>query len=192
MNSSFDKADQLEIILKDYPNNKELVDIEGIILDYIASKKTSLYSIFEINIDIYKELFIKDEGKETAQNLIRASVKDETTFDKLYKDCKDIFPKIREMIDNLREVSPRPEVTAEIDPDEICKFPVQLIIWQLSDIHFGDFNVLVDDPYEMAAILGRAAEEYNYKPDIILVSGDLTTRSEAGEFNKFLDKVKTK
>ncbi|MFA6554742.1 MAG: metallophosphoesterase, partial [Candidatus Paceibacterota bacterium] len=59
-------------------------------------------------------------------------------------------------------------------------------IWQMSDIHFGKLNKTENDPCELAAQLAKLATDFpSMRPDIIIVSGDVTSISAETEFAAF-------
>jgi hypothetical protein len=72
------------------------------------------------------------------------------------------------------------------DPEEALGYPVRAVVWQLSDLHFGKFNKLESDPRELAYQLGKAAVDLPLlAPDVIVISGDVTSVAAKREFEQF-------
>lgn len=195
---SFDKKEQLLKLLQRYP--KDRVDIDGVILDYIGETGESLIQVLDRKPDIYRKIF-KAKDKSEAIILLKTLIQNDITIKKsLVDECEDMYTKIPEILHELYVEEPAPaKMSAEeyhlLSPDEMAGFKVKAIIWQLSDIHFGEYNSLKLEPRELAALIAMTANDSPaYKPDIVLVTGDVSSRAEREEFNlfsKFCDQLST-
>jgi 3',5'-cyclic AMP phosphodiesterase CpdA len=72
------------------------------------------------------------------------------------------------------------------EPVSHLGYPVEFAVWQLSDIHFGKLNKTEPDPRELAMQIGKIALDYpNVAPQIVVVSGDVSSVAAADEFETF-------
>lgn len=182
---------QLECIIKDYPSVEYYVDIVGVIIDYIHKARTTLCAVLKSNVKIYESLFLSDDLTH-AQRLIRSQILSPSDAEKLRYDCINIFPVANSLITQYLEFIemesnlPYPGRKFIDNPSEYLGFNVETVIWQISDIHFGKYNKLDNDPLELAARIASAASSYkNISPDIVIISGDLTSVAADNEFHDF-------
>ena len=177
---TLNKSHQLEFLISNYPLNGVELDVAGIVLDYMVKFDCTLYDVYKKNhdllgyiddVDLYRLLRCKcgDELKEKIPYLL-------ARFDGVANDIKRRLEQIQlqymsknEMIKNIHDES-------------------RAVVWQLSDIHFGKLNKLGYLPKDMAAILRVAYQKYDdLRPDILIVSGDLTSASTDQEYEQFYE-----
>ncbi|MBU0579533.1 metallophosphoesterase [Patescibacteria group bacterium] len=179
---------QLQTLLKRYPNDD--VDICGVILDYLGRTGESLYDVFELNKQIYHDLFDGDgiPGKELLECLIES----ERDVDELSNRCHDMYTKVQNVLTHFAPTARRgPEAQTEIhdllsDPSKHLGYHVGAVIWQLSDIHFGKLNKQEGNPKELACMVARISADYpKLKPDFVVISGDVTSVALPEEFDTF-------
>ena len=187
---------QLKYIIDNYPNIK--LDIEGVIVDYIGKTSVSLDEIFREKFQIYDDLYLKPSKIKGGVTLLRAICSDIKDAKELAEKCKNRFPKITQILQSdeftSKENSEYREDRLPAEDGFLDFFGNEesIKIWQLSDIHFGKLNTIEPDPYELSSTLSNFA--YNYEkvsPDIILISGDLTSKAENAEFSQFINFAET-
>lgn len=173
-----------ELIMK-YPEYP--VDIEGVIVDYMARSDFNIYQIFDMNQNIYNDLFLESSGLKKSKILISyLSSLDDIMFN-------DRYPKVEELVlkhksrNVLKSNDKVIDYSILSDPSKYFGHSRDVVVWQLSDLHFGKFNKLNTDPAELAAIINMAINKYHLlRPDIVIVSGDVTSESKKNEYKDFL------
>lgn len=187
MPEHFAMKEQLLALIRRFPNDR--VDIHGVILDYIGATYSRLDQVLDKNPNIYRALFM-GEDKGPVITLLKAIVRDGTTRTQLNDTCRHIHwaLKCSRSWENWthHRLTIAPANNPSLSAEAIAGFPVQAIIWQLSGIHFGEYNLLENDPRELAAVLGKVAADFpGIKPDLIIISGDVSSRSRDKEIKKF-------
>jgi 3',5'-cyclic AMP phosphodiesterase CpdA len=185
----FDPITQLEAILKNW-KPKQRIDLHGVVVDYMFRSGMSLYDVLKLNHGIYEEIFIRG-SKEDQLNLLRSVLHSEDEFARLSGLCAASYPIVA---DRTQEVYPsRPGAGAGgvlevLGALELLKrSDGRTVIWQLSDIHFGRFNVWLNDPKELGAAFGHALGlQPELKPDFVVVSGDVASKASDEEFRAFI------
>lgn len=181
------KIAQLESLLQGFKTYK--VDPVGITLDYIGETGESLKKVFDKNTDIYETIFSGANDEEALFFLKSIVDGNETVRKGLIESCKLTYTRVREMLEGLKKISPVivPGQPDKIRPkNEIVGYSTDCVIWQISDIHFGDCNKQINSPSELAALLAAPAIKFpDYKPDVIIVSGDVSCRAGEEEFKFF-------
>lgn len=180
---------QLETIIHRYPADK--VNIVGVILDYIGRTEKRLDEVCSMNTKIYRTLFLGDDIAEGKQ-LVRSQIKTQEDAEKLREETKDIFPVIESFVRDVEseiislEKQNIPDENLFSNPPDYLEHGVDAIIWQLSDVHFGKYNKLENNPRELASLIAKTASDFPLlKPDLIVISGDLTSVAAIDEFGKF-------
>ncbi len=113
---------------------------------------------------------------------------DERSKNELKERCKGSFSIVASIIDNeLTYVTPFTTFNRKALINELSlENTIDAVIWQLSDIHFGRLNLVENDPRELASILEKAcAENQQIAPDLILITGDITSVADDSEFDRF-------
>jgi len=167
------------------------IDICGVIIEYLSRTGISLHDVFMMNPEIYKRLFTREKARSSAENLVRWLVST-GQGEELITECENIFPLVSVMTAGMRQPGDEEQEgasapdTAAMDRFRALREAGHHLIWQLSDIHFGDFNALENDPSELAAFFGLlVADQPSTVPDIIVFSGDVTSRTNPDEFGAF-------
>ncbi len=149
-----------------------------------------------MNTTIYKRLF-QPENKEQTKALVKTLTTDPKQRKHLIAECERIFPLVSDLIKEIQAqevqmTTPASIYGVTVTPDQLVGHKCKPLIWQLSDVHFGRFNLLENNPRELAAILVSLEVQFSgWKPDIIVVSGDLTSIASKEEFNRFVEFAKT-
>ncbi len=136
---------QLERIIKDWQPGQR-IEIIGAILDYIERTNKSLYDVLKLNHSLFEDIFIRGDLDEQ-YNLLRSVIRTKAEYDNLNTLCNDSFPIINKRLEALKAFC---STTIVEQPVETVYSPLMtprapgdaVIIWQLSDIHFGRFNVI--------------------------------------------------
>ena len=179
------KINQLRLILVNYPNYP--LDIEGVILDYIGCSGASIIDIFKLNTEIYHDLFEGsnyNRGKKLLENLVDSP----DALMELSEECKVRYQNIPNIIIEIQESMKRKDASSIIvsDPLEDRDLHNATVIWHISDIHFGKYNKLEQDPRQLAFTLAKMAKDHrNYQPDIVVITGDVSSIGDINEFNDF-------
>ena len=183
----FLSIEQLEIILKRYP--KDPVNIEGVILDYLGQSGASIDTVFQLNQKIYTDLFIGN-NVESGKELLRCFLSSQESAKELISKTESIYSNIPKLIEDIYgSPNERAKMINKLfeNPTQHLKADIKSIIWQISDLHFGFLNTIDNDPRELAFMLAKIASDYpNLKPDIVLISGDLSSMAGKEEFHKFV------
>lgn len=181
----YKSVQQLRRLLKRYPADH--LDIEGLILDYLGRTDDSLDDVFNLNAQIYKTLFTGSKN-EIARRLLN-SVVDAGSREELAERCRHEYPGV---IDILNKEVIGGAATIEWicdlvkDPGNALGYPIDLVLWHVSDIHFGKFNTFETDPRELAFTLAKlAADHKRVTPDALIVTGDVSSMAALGEFGDF-------
>ncbi|KJU85321.1 phosphohydrolase [Candidatus Magnetobacterium bavaricum] len=186
----FSPEDQLGTIIKEYRDDTCSVDIRGVLLDYIEKTGENINNVLRMNNNLYDRFFLnnKDEG----EFLLRSSLYSRETREVVKRQSEKIFPEVCTMIKKLEETDDKnPSARIEkllADPSGYFDHSVDAIIWQLSDIHFGKDNQIEDNPRQLAALLTGIVRDFpKLKPDVIVISGDVTSVAQKSEFKQFYD-----
>jgi len=189
MAKRFTELAQLEKLLRQCPENR--VEIAGVIMDYLGRSSGSLADVFKMNTDIYEEFF-PGHPTEEAKCLVRAQIETADDAGTLRNTCKDIFPLVCTALDEIEKESAVAQESDHVDSSFLAAPWRHLgcspgaIIWHISDIHFGKYNVFENDPTELAAVLAKAVADFpDIRPDIVVVSGDVTSEAQEEEFGGF-------
>jgi UDP-2,3-diacylglucosamine pyrophosphatase LpxH len=185
--SGVDPVWQLGLIIKDwYP--KDRIEILGVIIDYCQRTNKCLYNVLIENERIYTEIF-ENKRVENYKCLCTVLYSDEYPDEKANKVYKERFVKVfEELIDTSKFETP-PQMSIEMVVNDAIKDSV--IIWQLSDIHFGKLNTFNNNDAELASKLAYpVGMNPKVKPDYIIVSGDISSIAAAKEFNQFKKFIK--
>lgn len=183
---------QLRHMLQKYPELS--LDIEGVVLDYIGRSQYSLADVFELNFKIYERLFGSSGSESTSdrdigKKLLACLIDNPKAAQTLSDQCKKLYPLVLSALDELGidYKDPSPTMSAIVtDPSKALGFNINMVIWQISDVHFGAYNKLQPNPRELAFTLARLAEDYEkMAPDMIIVSGDISSKASPEEFNDF-------
>ncbi len=184
--ADFDSVEQLRTLITRYPADP--VDIHGVILDYIGQSGESLFDVLELNHSIYKSIFVDNVDRDGVQ-LLKCVVGSKDEADSLSATCRDHYPKVSDLIEEVREVSSDDAIDLHdllVDPSRALDRSVEVVVWQLSDLHFGKYNKLEKDPRELAyQIASVAAKSRKLTPDVVLVSGDVSSIAAKKEFDDF-------
>lgn len=181
---NFDSTQQLEVLLGKW-RLQDRLDPAGPILDYVSRTDTPLLTIFDKNIDLYECIFEGSHekleySKDQQLTLLRATIRSEKERDEIAKATPKNYPRIHELLAEFEN----DEQTASDWASEAEE--IQVVMWQLSDIHFGRLNRLQRDPVELAALLSTAANLCpTTKPDYLLITGDVSTSADTSEFEQF-------
>jgi hypothetical protein len=178
---------QLRSLIERYPNDP--VEIHGVILDYLGRTGESLPDVLNLNHKLYEQFFLKDGGK-AGQHILSNIITADVDAQRLTEACRDRFPVVSQLIAGLK---PNPSAHFSIqsedlvnDPGSVLGHPVKAIVWQLSDLHFGKFNTLENNPRELAYQLATIPATYSHlAPNIVIISGDVTSKAAPKEFADF-------
>ncbi|MFO1523253.1 MAG: metallophosphoesterase [Kiritimatiellia bacterium] len=177
---------QLESMLDNFPDGSE--EIEGVILDYIGRTGLTLHDILQRNHKIYSHFFL-GENCEAGKLLIRATVQSSEDYDEILLKCDQIYPKVCTLTEEIMSDASGSLNSIhgiERDPKSYLECTDCTVIWQLSDIHFGKFNKLDNDPRQLAFMLAKIPTQFPaLKPDIVIVTGDVTSVGKEAEYNSF-------
>jgi len=167
--------------LEKYPLNK--IAIEGIVLDYIGQSGATLPQIFEINPKIYHDLFA-GANSHIGYEIIKCISNSVDDLTQLKMECQEMYSNIPQIIDKIESENQPPILTD--NPSKYLGNKISCIVWQISDIHFGHLNKIENDPKELANLLAKIKGDYPAMfPDIIIISGDITSSGSELEYNKF-------
>jgi hypothetical protein len=171
------RVDQLrEIIAKWRPGLD--VDLDGVMIDYLSRTRESFVELLDLNPRV-RDYVVAIEDPDVRRDLLQAA-------SALDRDTGGL----RAAYDELRELLPEAEPTLGTDEPLSPTLPdsgAGTVFWQLSDIHFGRFDVWVPDPEDMAAALLSAVDATpEARPDFIVISGDLTSMAADDEFTSFV------
>ena len=177
-------VDQLWVLLRRYPQDG--LDIEGLILDYLGRTNTTMDKVFDINHLIYTSLFT-GTGLDRGLKLLSA-VGDSEVLAELGEKCKERYTVISDVVgEQLRKgggVNPAEQLIE--NPSVALGYTPQCIVWHLSDVHFGSFNKIEDDPRQLAYTVAKLAVDHpTVSPDVIVISGDVSSVAAPGEFGRF-------
>lgn len=188
------KEDQLLKLIQNYKGNEgstgQLFSLSvepfGVIVEYVGSSPGyNLENVLTINPTL-ANLFSKGNDKKNrkANGLLDSLIRTDEEFRSLLKfSGQKHFLDLRRM---LLERKPRRNL-AHRSPDDLVKFEVHSVIWQLSDIHFGTYYADESVPPEtLANRLGLIVSQYpDYAPHLVVISGDITSTASAEEFDQF-------
>lgn len=189
MSSAEFSKQQLEDLIRRFPADP--IDIRGVVLDYVGRTGASLDQVFRLQTAVYDKL-ICESSPESATDFVLAATRQEAELQRLAEACVNIFPRVSALA-TAAAAALRRKVTGTALPEAFFEEPAsvlghsaKLVVWQLSDIHFGAYNRLQNDPRQLAALLGKAAVEHTQlAPAIIVVSGDVSSIAADAEFAAF-------
>lgn len=182
-NKAFSSIEQLEKLLSRYPNDE--LDIEGVILDYIGQTGEPLDKVFEFSKQIYLDLFTGDNA-EKGKKILRCVVDPNEMID-LKSRCTEIYPNISKLLNDIkRDMMGNSSMALLSNPEEYLGHKISAVVWQISDIHFGKYNEVEKDPKDMAFLIAKiAADNKRFVPDVIVISGDISSIAKEAEFDQF-------
>ena len=187
--TTFDPIRQLEMIITNWDSNQK-IEIMGVILDYLNRSKKNLYNVLRMNHSLFEEIFIKGDN-DSQENLLKSIIHNQTEHDELIDLCSESFPAVVTKLVTLNLFS---DATESVKDTTVITNLLNgtyekndlIIIWQLSDIHFGRLNVIQNDFKELSSMLVHCVGMYpGIKPDYIIFTGDLTSQSKEEEYNCF-------
>lgn len=182
------KSKQLKFIIENYTSSQK-IDIDAIVLDYISLTGSDLVEVLKLKHEVYEQIFHDDAS---ALLLLKTliSIKGVDYIEYLRKQSRESFPLINNYLNKIYSSDEFLGAKKHnfLDQNDVTHLASgsDAIIWQLSDIHFGIYNLLDNQPCELATLFGFILDEHpSLKPDIIIVSGDLSSVAEKDEFKKF-------
>jgi predicted phosphodiesterase len=185
---NFDPIAQLEAVLKNW-QPKQHVDLHGVIVDYMFRSGMSLYDVLKLNHEVYEQVFIHGP-KEDQLNLLKAVLHSDEEYARLAETCTVSFPIVADRIQEVYSKVGAGQISKSELPgalELLKKDTNRTVIWQLSDIHFGRFNVWLNDPKELAASFSHAVGlQPELKPDFVVVTGDVASTASDVEFGSFV------
>jgi metallophosphoesterase superfamily enzyme len=185
--SVVDPVWQLCSIIKSW-SPKDRIEILGVIIDYCQRTKKCLYNVLNKNRSIYIEIF-ENKKVKNYKCLCTVLYSDEYPVEETNKVYKEHFSKVFEELIDAPKFETPPKMSIETVVNDALEDSV--IIWQLSDIHFGKLNTFKNDPVELASMLAYpAGMNPKVKPDYIIVSGDISSIAAVKEFTQFKEFVK--
>lgn len=157
-------------------------------MDYLGRSGDSLFSVLELNYKIYKDLFT-GQNLNTGRHLLSSVIDTPEAREELSLQCRDQYPQVSTIIEKQkaedREVMKRIPNLIE-DPSRFLGHPIDMVIWHLSDLHFGKFNKVEPDSRQLAFTIAKLATDHNkIHPDVIVVSGDVSSVASNDEFTQF-------
>jgi calcineurin-like phosphoesterase family protein len=176
--------DQLRTLLERYP--RDGLDIEGIVMDFLGRSGQTLDAVFSINHLIYTSLFT-GHGLDKGQRLLKA-IGDREARAELSERCSEKYPVVTEIISRELSINRAMTDSAALieNPSSVLGYPIHYVVWHLSDVHFGSFNKLESNPRELAFLVAQlAADHRSLTPDVVIVSGDISSKALPSEFEDF-------
>lgn len=187
MAEPFDAQRQLRSLLGRFP--RDPVEIRGVLLDYIGQSGERLETALERNMDVYRHCFVNVDEVE-ARALLEALIDGPEERERLRVACQENFPRIAALLGSGSTPSDGSSTRATWiaeNPTGVLGFSPQGVFWQISDIHFGKFNMVENDPHELAARLAKVAVDFPHvRPQAIVVTGDVSSIGERSEFESYL------
>ena len=168
--------EQLKALLSRYPNGPEL-DIDGLILDYIGRSGEKLDAVFKLNPSLYPYLFAEDPEK--GLRLLQVVGDPDIVL-----RCGKRYPLIAKVLASRGAELCAPALLK--NPSASLGYKVRSVVWHISDAHFGKFYKLKETPRELAFLVAQLARDYpDLLPDVILISGDVSSIASQLEFEQF-------
>lgn len=181
---------QLEKLLSLWPA-VPVRSLSGVLIDFIGRSKHGIDDICRSHFKVFEELFL-NRDRDRARQLLSVLVQDTQELKRLAESCRKPFPIISELSSELTverailSTAVPPEFFS--DPSACLHHPVDAVIWQISDVHFGKYNFLENDPKQLGALVAKPAAEYRkLAPDLIVVSGDVSSTGADQEFQSFVE-----
>jgi 3',5'-cyclic AMP phosphodiesterase CpdA len=163
-------------LLSRYPNGPEL-DIDGLILDYIGRSGEKLDAVFKLNPSLYPYLFAEDPEK--GLRLLQVVGDPDIVL-----RCGKRYPLIAKVLASRGAELCAPALLK--NPSASLGYKVRSVVWHISDAHFGKFYKLKETPRELAFLVAQLARDYpDLLPDVILISGDVSSIASQLEFEQF-------
>ena len=162
------------------------VDPWGLTLDYAYRSGCSLDEVFRQNFRLYETLMV-DGPAISSQDLVESVVREAEELQRLAEvtTLPALATAARSVLER-RSPAMSPIDAAEMLATTTENDPTATVIWQLSDLHFGSLMRWAPDPRELASALTYpAATVSGASPDYVVISGDLTSKAEAAEFDSF-------
>ena len=67
-------------------------------------------------------------------------------------------------------------------PSATLGYDPHCVLWHLSDVHFGRFNKVENDPRQLAYTAAKlAADHPGIAPDVVVISGDVSSVAAPAE-----------
>lgn len=191
MKNNLDPKEQLKELLKRYPEelweNGIYIEVFGTVLDYISRVNQSLEDFLLEFPNLYKPLFENEDNYQKTYNLLTTILFDFEKRKEARCACqKNGWSSVEKIIDEIdKEQSNIGHPDSSSAVDIFAGHKVEGVIWQLSDIHFGDMNLMGLSPRELVDTLCLIVNETpEFEPRLIIISGDLTSRAAEDEFKK--------
>lgn len=168
--TGFDAIRQLQKMLQGRSIGR--YDVEGAVLDYIGRTGVSLSAVTDENPAL-NEFFGPPSSPTNAWYRVASCCREHGAT---VPGGQATAP-----ADHTPAIAVNPTLLEE--PQLVLGHPVNSVVWQLSDIHFGKFNHIERNPRELGFQVARVATDYRgCVPDVILISGDLTSTADDSEF----------
>lgn len=187
---NFNPTRQLEELIRKYPDELKqdfiFIDIHGVILDFLARTNMQIEQLFQDHPKLYPALF--DDDDETVKRtttLLKDILIDNRKRSAARTACKkNNWPKLESIINDIENSQNNIRTDSEVDM--LAGHRVEGVVWQLSDIHFGRLNKLGLNAKSLAeTLIAIGIETPEFKPKLILISGDLTSSSQEDEYKEF-------
>jgi hypothetical protein len=187
--NEFSSEKQLRSLLERVPETHCALDLEGLVIDYLGQSGASLVDLFDLNPKIYYTLFTEGNGI-AGKRLLKCIGSSTTDRELLISACEENanYPLVAQMLRTLFDNMEYGVVNVVDSPEKSIPTAIRAIVWHLSDIHFGKFNNVENDPAELASLLGRIVADYpRVAPSLVVVSGDVTSIGATKEFESFVE-----
>ncbi len=143
--------------------------------------------VFDLNARIYDYLFCA-ANNEMGSRLVKLATPPESVA-AFVERCEVKYPKASSIFharsdDRVGAVAETLDVLS--GPSQMLGYEVDAVVWHISDLHFGKLNKVQPDPRRLAYTMATLATEFrSAMPDVVIVSGDISSKAAPAEFDDF-------
>lgn len=194
MSGKFDAEKQLHELIARYPEELAKdgvkVEISGLLLDYLGRSGQNIEDLLRQHPSLYESMFVTGQSLDSTLTLVKDILNDDEARNRVRKSSTRYelteLTGLIDRINNERQLRSSPRSSSRAD--RLGNHRVEGVVWQLSDIHFGQLNSLGLGAADLAQALSdivRTTPEF--EPRLVIVSGDVSSTADPNELKEFLD-----